>query len=351
MCIHPSYVYVDRGDHTEKVNVPCKRCWRCRSNRVNDYVGRSLCESATSDWTCIVTLTYADPTPETKDQYAHKIVTPPHFQKWVKRLRKGRHKKQSIRYLGCGEYGERTDRAHFHAILFGKGPRLPLEENRTTHGMSWPHGHIFGHYSTDEAAARYVCKYLQKGEPGEYWFTLSKKPTLGNLWFNLKAQRAIETGVMPRSFEYLPPGGQNGRPYLVTGATRRDYLATILAGIEMTRPNIRESLSEWVAYAAEKLDGQAFDAYKDTESEEVILRDLQARVDARRPNEKSVQSMLLALDHEEQLVYQEEAELYRLLHHQYRERLAYVADNPPPPRPPRDKPDQYGCSPSGVYIA
>ena len=37
------------------------------------------------------------------------------FQKFIKRLRKD----YDIKYFACGEYGDKTLRPHFHAILFG----------------------------------------------------------------------------------------------------------------------------------------------------------------------------------------------------------------------------------------
>jgi hypothetical protein len=40
-----------------------------------------------------------------------------HFQKFMKRLRKQHGGK--LRYFMCGEYGDTTDRPHYHAILYG----------------------------------------------------------------------------------------------------------------------------------------------------------------------------------------------------------------------------------------
>jgi hypothetical protein len=62
-----------------------------------------------------VTLTYNDahlPQPE------YPTLRKDHFQKFMKRLRKAFHPRK-IRFYHCGEYGEKYNRPHYHALLFG----------------------------------------------------------------------------------------------------------------------------------------------------------------------------------------------------------------------------------------
>ncbi len=47
---------------------------------------------------------------------------PDHFSKFIKDLRKSRPEYR-IRYFGCGEYGPKTSRPHYHALLFNVGFR------------------------------------------------------------------------------------------------------------------------------------------------------------------------------------------------------------------------------------
>jgi len=246
MCVSPSFVWVERGPKWDQQPVPCKKCWRCLSNRVNDFVGRSLCEAAFSDKVCAITLTYAP-----RDDLAERIITPSHFQDFIRALRRRGHK---VRYMGVGEYGDLHGRVHFHALLFfkGKAPTIPHQKNH--HIPEWPHGHVYADWNADEKSCRYVCKYLLKGEAGRYWFSLSKKPVIGWAFFEKKAERAASLLAFPSSFDYLPPGGSTERSYLMTGATRRDYLARVIDLMADQYKLDHGHLSEWVLRGVQKLE-------------------------------------------------------------------------------------------------
>lgn len=269
MCIKPDYVWVKRGPKWEQSPKACGNCWRCRQNYMNDYVGRCLAEAATSVAYCVLNLTYAD-----RHDLADKILMPDHFQLFMKRLRRVGHK---VRYLAVGEYGELKGRTHFHVLLFFKkiapgigvpqynwghlkDPETSLrfcgemisDREKLVHIREWPHGHVTCEWNGGERSVRYVCKYLLKGKKGEYWMSPSKKPALGAEWFARKAAQARELGVLPSSFEYLPPGGDRRRPYLMTGATRRDYLRAL--GDLSDR---RKNMSEWVQRSHDKHEREA----------------------------------------------------------------------------------------------
>ena len=245
MCIALSHIDVLRGPKWERIAVPCKKCWSCRKNRVEDYVARSLCEAATSERVATITLTYAP-----RDDLADKILHPRHFQLFMKMLRRSGHR---VRYLVAGEYGELRDRAHFHAILFFEklakvppsdapiynwdhladplasqpfGDHIPHQKN--SHIREWPHGHVFVDWSCTPKSIRYVCKYVLADDKNRAWFSLSKKPALGAAWFAQKAATAKALDVLPRKFAYVPPGTENRKhPAVMSGATRRDYINAI----------------------------------------------------------------------------------------------------------------------------
>lgn len=264
MCISPSFVWIERGPKWEQLPKGCGVCWRCKQNRLNDYVGRAMAEASVSKHVCTVNLTYAP-----RDDLADKVLYPRHFQLFMKLLRRAGHK---VRYLVAGEYGEEKGRAHFHAILFfeyleplaGRGPVAAygatdapfcreIPHKRMVHIREWPHGHITADWSASEQSCRYVCKYLLADNKNNAWFSLSKKPALGSAWFAQKARKAKDFAVLPSSFEYQPPGCSTDRPYLMTGATRRDYLNAITLD-----PEVRSRMSEWVQKAFDKYELQRF---------------------------------------------------------------------------------------------
>ena len=248
MCLFPTKVEVSRAGKWQDVPVPCGHCWQCRSNHVSDFVGRCLCESSVSDWTVTLTLTYAD-----RADLADKLLTPRHFQKFIRSMRKRGH---SLRYLVAGEYGALKARAHFHCVLFGRGRPPDLPHKRRSWLDAWPHGHVYADWGVDDRSIRYVCKYVLKGARSnpDGWFSMSKKPPLGHAWFLKKAQQHVDSGVLPSSFEYFPPGGQKGRPYMMTGAVRRDFLAAVVDGWRDSWPFDYDRCSDWVLASMAKAD-------------------------------------------------------------------------------------------------
>lgn len=301
MCINPTYVDVLRGPKWQKQAVPCRKCWRCRKSRVDDYVGRCLAEAATSQAVCTVTLTYAP-----RDDLADKILHPRHFQLFMKLLRRSGHK---VRYLVAGEYGDLRGRAHFHAILFfqylaprPEGAPAPdynrdhladasasgpfcreIPQQRICHIREWPHGHINADWSCDEKSVRYVCKYLLADDKNNAWFSLSKKPALGAAWFAQKAEEAKRLGVLPSSFQYAPPGGSDNRRYTITGASRRDYLNAIT-----TDAKDKPRMSEWTLKTFEKHERARLLDELNSQSAAVLE---QAFIDRRADQEEQARQM------------------------------------------------------------
>lgn len=285
MCVTPSFVWVLKGPKHVQQPVPCRRCWQCRSNRVSDYEGRALCEAWAATETITLTLTYAP-----RDDGADKILTPEHFQKFIRALRKRGH---SLRYLVAGEYGDLKGRAHFHCVLFfyGKAPEMPQKQN--FHLPAWPHGHVFADHNVDPRTLRYVMKYILKEEYGKHWFSLSKKPPLGAAWFEAKADECLSLGVMPSSFVYSPPGGYAGRDYLMSGATRRDFMARLVAGYAAKQAPVNpERLSEWVRNTFDKLEKEAHErAFWDLEPEE-ITKIICNEINKKAPSDEAVRKSL-----------------------------------------------------------
>lgn len=192
-------------------------------NTARQWSDRCFLEMQDHDQTWFVTLTYDDETvpvsyyvdDSTGEYFKSATLRKRHFQLFMKRLR--RNTGQKIRFFACGEYGDRTARPHYHAILFGLD--LPLSDlrpykrndlgqmmyNSCIIDEAWNnecfdrpedtvHGFCVVAPATYETIS-YTCRYVLKKAYGndrlfyekhgiEPVFTLmSRKPGLGRRWF------------------------------------------------------------------------------------------------------------------------------------------------------------------------
>lgn len=128
----------------------CGKCPACRINKAREWSHRMLLEMYDSPESLFATFTYSDdflPSPPQVSKHE--------FQKLIKRIRKNGNVK--ISYYGCGEYGTRFDRPHYHAAIFGLGVGdIGLLER------SWKKGHV--HVGElNHKTARYMTDYIVKG--------------------------------------------------------------------------------------------------------------------------------------------------------------------------------------------
>lgn len=154
----------------------CGQCLPCRINRRRLWTARIVLEAAYyGDLpSAFVTLTYRQ-----EDLPALSSVLPAHLEEFRYRLR---YKIGPFRYYAVGEYGERTQRPHYHVLLFGKFPTKEVLEH------CWPYGGIhIGFLSVDSGAycAGYVTKKMTgkdderlKGRHPEF-VRMSRKPGIG----------------------------------------------------------------------------------------------------------------------------------------------------------------------------
>lgn len=92
---------------------PCRQCFPCRLNRRRLWTHRIILESLCHSANAFVTLTYAeDALP------AGASLNPSDLRNWLKRFRK-RISPSRVRFYAVGEYGDDTQRPHYHAALFG----------------------------------------------------------------------------------------------------------------------------------------------------------------------------------------------------------------------------------------
>lgn len=104
-----------RGE--EYLLVPCGKCAACKLNYSAEWATRIMLEVAENDHNYFVTLTYDDDHVPVSESGALTL-DPKEIQLFIKRLRKHLEKTgQKLRYFLAGEYGENTQRPHYHLIL------------------------------------------------------------------------------------------------------------------------------------------------------------------------------------------------------------------------------------------
>lgn len=186
-----------QGPGIPGIDVPCGQCIGCRLERSRQWAVRCEHERKMHDENCFVTLTYSD---------EHLIygglggatLYPEHLQLFFKRLRKSLNGK-SISYFACGEYGDTTNRPHYHAIIFGHDFQdkshhttslgNPLYISRSLDNI-WGYGHCIIGDATFESSA-YVARYIMKkhlGKDSDYYekqgiepefVRMSRRPAIG----------------------------------------------------------------------------------------------------------------------------------------------------------------------------
>lgn len=156
--------------------IPCGKCRGCLANKRKDWAIRMYHESLYHEQNCFLTLTYATP-PEK--------LSVPDTQRFMRKLIK---RVPNVRYFMCGEYGEKTGRPHYHAVIFGAdflGASYPIDGvmygNKLLENI-WGHGQVtIGNLTM--ASACYVAGYVNKklGDTDTFQ-TMSKRPPIGYQW-------------------------------------------------------------------------------------------------------------------------------------------------------------------------
>ncbi|RWG23267.1 MAG: hypothetical protein EOQ55_00480 [Mesorhizobium sp.] len=213
MCANPRHL-------PDGIEVACHKCWQCRENRINDWVGRCIAESKTARATHSITLTYGRDDAGIEDHLRAALLTYSDVQKYLKRLRKDGY---PCRYFVAGEYGSEKGRAHWHLIIFWQD-RVPEHElNRRFLQKHWTHG--WSHWELPSyASIRYVMKYISKDigvAERQGHVSLSKKPPLGAEYFDRLAGDYVAQGLAPQDLYYWFPEAIDRR----TGKPRLFYLS------------------------------------------------------------------------------------------------------------------------------
>lgn len=151
----------EKAGSIENLRIPCGRCFGCRMSYAAVWATRLQHETMCWSRSAFVTLTYDD------DHVGWRGLQLDDLQKFLKRLRKAKNgaeesndRRTPIRYFAAGEYGEQTQRPHFHAALFNveldaRGGHSDLLQR------IWPFGfHTISEFTAGRA--RYIAGYATK---------------------------------------------------------------------------------------------------------------------------------------------------------------------------------------------
>lgn len=156
------------------ITIPCGKCESCKINYRNEWATRLVNEKDYHKEALFLTLTY-EKNPKLKKQDIKEFI-----------------KKLKIKtYLAAGEYGEKTGRAHWHAIIYSDEEIDDVKRNNTLNRLeskkiskAWEHGFVeIG--ECNEASANYTCGYTIKkaGETNQIIMSpgIGRKYALDNL--------------------------------------------------------------------------------------------------------------------------------------------------------------------------
>lgn len=138
-----------------ELTIPCGGCIGCRTRKARDWAIRCTLELQQHERAAWVTLTYDDAHLVRPWAEAQATLSKPHLSAYVKRLRERVRSTAQVRFFAVGEYGDRTHRPHYHAILFGVAP----DERHLS--RAWPHGLVHADVVTPRNVA-YTAGYAQK---------------------------------------------------------------------------------------------------------------------------------------------------------------------------------------------
>lgn len=244
----------------EFLTIPCGQCLGCRIDYSRQWACRMMLELPYCDSSCFITLTYDDDhlTDEEiswnwldRNGRLRAVLQQPNLVEHVdydsgeicsyKTLNRGRKsdltqflrrlRKQfgeGIRFYACAEYGEKSKRPHYHAIIFNfdfpdKKLRNVSPDGKFSYYVSdtladlWPFGyHLIADVSYETCAyvARYVTKKAKGLDADEYrshgmepeYSQMSRRPGIGRRWFDEHGEDAYNTYIINvLGKKYVPP--------------------------------------------------------------------------------------------------------------------------------------------------
>nr|UXQ87990.1 MAG: replication initiation protein [Microvirus sp.] len=212
------------SDSSEQVTFGCGQCIGCKLERSRQWAIRCHHEvqyqESIGKPSCFLTLTLND-----FHIPRHQSLDKTQMQKFWKSLR-FQLPDTDFSYYMCGEYGDETQRPHYHAILFGHDfeDKELLHQNHRGENLYkspqlekiWGKGHCSIGAATFDSAA-YVARYITKKITGKHsaghygdripeYTNMSLKTPIGKKWFEKYHKDVYPSDqVIIGTKELLPP--------------------------------------------------------------------------------------------------------------------------------------------------
>lgn len=191
MCVQPLIINRNRSKfHTDGQNmysqpVPCGKCPKCVKTKISQWSFRIKKERERSTSAYFLTLTYNDENLIYTDS-GETTLDKRDFQLFIKRLRHFEKNNKKIKYYAVGEYGTKSGRPHYHAILFNVRDPSNIEK-------SWDKGFTYAPILDRDNGVTYVLKYISKTRT-----KISHK----NPEFSLMSKRLGENYLTPQMVQW-----------------------------------------------------------------------------------------------------------------------------------------------------
>lgn len=257
---------------------PCGGCLPCRIKRKRTWTHRLILEATQHSENAFVTLTYDD-----TNLPSNGHLVPTHLTNFIKRLRH----KWNFRYFASGEYGDHTERPHYHLLAFGaptcERGQTDLRKTRCCtvcdhYRKTWTYGAVqvarletaSCAYTAGYVTKKLTAKPLSAGLPKEFT-RMSLKPGIGygavHDIASVLLQYKLETKI-----DDVPTMLQHGTTKLPLGKYLRKNLRRAIGRDEKCPQIVMEKM------AAEMLDVRETAFYTSTSFAKAVAHEASGKI-------------------------------------------------------------------------
>lgn len=139
--------------------VPCQHCDICRKKKIRDWECRAMAETCTSiSVPLFIRLSYNNENLPKVGVIKQELID---FIRKFRDYCRYHYDTDNIRFIGCGEYGKNTHRAHYHVVLWNVPFMKTWQELIDVIEVCWKKGFITCK-PCNSGCVSYVCKYMNK---------------------------------------------------------------------------------------------------------------------------------------------------------------------------------------------